>query len=275
MKRITFIEPVASMQGKLSGNRKLTYPTRNNSAWEAPTGKSFATNYRPSYIGNLRKKDGITYFGTKVRSSVTMNSTTRLIQALLGASVSITASMLKNPQILSIVQTAYLINEPEGQTLSKWCQSQVRLFLEEKSDFWFIGNSGMNYIQNPFISTHHDPSIAITGLNLDILVKFWSQLATDPITFFVNNQKGICHTGDSFNEVVSGSYNSLGLSIGTQSEGFSPVKKGDLFLCFKSIDGEIYNVANSRSVTGQDIAAGAEPTTTFFLSPTAYTFMSD
>lgn len=275
MKRIKFIEPVDCLQGKLTGNRKLTYPTRNNSAWEAPTGKSYATNYRPSYIGNYRVKDGVSYFSTKVRSSVTMNDATRLIQALLGASVSLTSSMLKNPQILSIVQSAYLINQPEEQTLSKWVQSQVRIFLDEKSDFWFIGNSGMNYIQNPFISTHHDPSIAITGLNKELLAKFWNELATDPINFSVNSQKGVGHTGDTFNGVIDSNYNVLGLSVGTQAGSFSPVMKGDLYVCFKSKNGESYNAAHSRPVTAQDMAAGADPTTTFFLSATSLGFMTD
>lgn len=274
MKRITFIEPVASMQGKLSANRKLTYPTRDNSAWDAPTGKSYATNYRPSYIGNLRKKDGVTYFGTKVRSSVTMNAETRLTQALLGASVSITSSMLKNPQIFSIVQTAYLINQPEGQTLNKWCQSQVRIFLEEQSDFWFIGNSGMNYIQNPYISTHHDPSIAITGLNDEILVKFWNQLASNPITFSVNSQKGVAHTGDSFAALTESTYNTLDLTL-TAGSGFQYVKKGDMFVCFTASNGESYAAAHSRAILEQDQTAGAEPSSKFFLSPTALPFMDD
>lgn len=276
MKRITFIEPVASMQGKLSANRKLTYPTRDNSAWDAPAGKSYATNYRPSYIGNLRKKDGVTYFGTKVRSSVTMNNETRLIQALLGASVSITASMLKVPQILSIVQTAYLINQPEGQTLSKWVQSQVRIFLEEKTDFWFIGNSGMNYIQNPFISEHHNPSTAITGLNQEVITKFWTQLADNPINYTVSGQLGIAHSGNSFDDIVNSSYNNLGLSLETATgSSFKRVKKGAMYVCFKSKDGDSYSAVDNRAVYGQDQATGAEPTTAFFLSPTQLTIMED
>lgn len=205
MKRIRFIEPVDALQGKLTGNRKLTYPTRNNSAWEAPTGKSYATNYRPSYIGNLRVKDGVTYFSTKVRSSVTMNDATRLAQALLGASASITASMLKNPQILSIVQTAYQINQPEGLTLNKFCQAEVRASLEAHTDFSFIGQSTWNYVANPYLKLHHSGAIAITGLNKDILVKFWNQLAPDSLTFSVLSKTAISFQDFSFTDIISNS----------------------------------------------------------------------
>lgn len=276
MKRITFIEPVGALQGKLSANRKLTYPTHDNSAWDAPTGKSYATNYRPSYISNLRVKDGVTYFSTKVRSSVTMNSDTRMVQALLGASVSIATSMLKNPQILQIVTTAYIINQPKGQTLVKWTQGQVRLFLQEHSDFWFIGNSGMNYIQNPFISEHHDPSTAITGLNQEVIAKFWSQLADNPITFTVSGQLGVAHANNTFDTIVNSSYNNLGLSLeAATGSSFKRVKKGAMYVCFKSKDGNFYSAVDSREVYEQDQATGAEPTKTFILSPTSYTIMED
>lgn len=214
MKRITFIEPVASMQGKLSENRKLTYPTRNNSAWEAPEGKSYATNYRPSYIGNQRKSDGVTYFSTKVRSSVTMNGNTRLAQALLGATASIKTSMFKNPQILQIIQTAYSLVKPT-ETVHKWAEGQVRQFLEAQQDFAFIGQSGWNYIANPFLAEHHAGSINITGLKIDIITKFWTILAPNPITFYVEGNKGIAHYGDHFSNVVASSYNVLGLTIVT------------------------------------------------------------
>lgn len=212
MKRIRFIEPVDALQGKLTGNRKLTYPTRNNSAWAAPTGKSFATNYRPSYIGNYRVKDGVTYFSTKVRSSVTMNDATRLAQALLGASASITASMLKNPQILSFVQTAYQINQPEGLTLNKFCQAEVRASLESNTDFAFIASGGWNYVANPYLKEHHSGAIAITGLNKDNLVKFWSQLAPNPITFTIDGNSGVAHAQEAFGQIITSGYNVLNLT---------------------------------------------------------------
>lgn len=215
MKRIRFIEPVDALQGKLTGNRKLTYPSRNNSAWEAPTGKSYATNYRPSYIGNLRVKDGVTYFSTKVRSSVTMNDATRLAQALLGASASITASMLKVPQILSIVQSAYTINQPKGQSLNKFCQAEVRASLEANTDFAFIGLGGWNYVANPYLKEHHAGAIAITGLNNDILVKFWSQLAPNPITFTIDGNIGVAHSQEPFSQINASGYNVLNLKIVT------------------------------------------------------------
>lgn len=245
MKRITFIEPVGTMQGKLSGNRKLTYPTRNNSAWQAPEGKSYATNYRPSYIGNLRVKDGVTYFSTKVRSSVTMNASTRLAQALLGASASLTSSMLKNPQILQIVTAAYIINEPKGQTLSQWCTSQVRLFLEDHSDFYFISSTGFKYIQNPFIGTHSAGSIAITSVNEAIVTKFWPQLASDGITFTINGKEGIAFYGEHFSQLAASSHNTLGLTISSGN-----VFMGDLYVKYNDVnveDGD--EVVNGRAYT--------------------------
>lgn len=250
MKRITFIEPVGSMQGKLSGNRKLTYPTRNNSAWDAPEGKSYATNYRPSYIGNLRARDGVTYFSTKVRSSVTMNGTTRLAQALLGATVSLTTSMMKNPQILLIIQTAYSLVKPT-ETVHKWTESQVRQSLETQQDIAFIGQSGWNYIANPFLAIHHAGAINITGINTDVLVKFWSILAPNPITFTINGRKGVAHFNDDFSAVISSRYNVLGLSASDEEiDSHQLVKQGDLFVSFV-YNGETYAAVVDRKLTEQ------------------------
>lgn len=246
MRRIKFIEPVESLRGNLSSNQKLLYPTHNNSAWDSPSNKkNYATNYRPSYIGAQRAKDGRTYFSVKVRSAVNMTDAVRMQQALLGASVSLTSSMQKSLPIQTNLQAAYRRAVRLGLTtknMTKWIQEQTAIYLENQSDIYFNLDSSVFIVENPFVKNHESGAVAITSLNNDVLIKFWAQLATTPLFFTVNGSKGIAHTGDDFQAVAASSYNVLGITA------TGMVKIGNQWI--KDSDGQYVNGDDTITANG-------------------------
>ena len=85
MKRIEFIAPVEAMRGNLSGKQELEYPLNENPAFYAPTGKHYATNYQPRFIGAKRASDNLKYFAIRTKSAVNMTTNSILAMAALGA----------------------------------------------------------------------------------------------------------------------------------------------------------------------------------------------
>lgn len=250
MRRIEFIPPVQALRGNLSGEQKLTYPTKNNDAWEAPDDKkSYATNYTPRYIGSKRSANGKTLFSVKQRSAVNMTSAVRMQQALLGASVSLTSSMTKQLTILPSLQSAYERAKLIGlttKTFNKWVQEQTAIYLENKSDIYFNLDSSVFIVQNPYKSTHETGAVAITGINNDIIVKFWTQLATNGITFTIDGRTGVANRNETFLELSNSGHNILGIT--TTSGG--AVEFQDRFVQYEGTnveDGD--QIVNKRAYT--------------------------
>lgn len=256
MKRITFIEPVGTMQGSLSKQRKLLYPTHDNSAWDAPDNKrSYATNYRPCYIGNLRTRDGVTYFSTKVRSAVLQSTSQRQVQANLGASVSCKTELLKNLPIFQALQNAFL-HSGSPLTFDKWVLAQVRNCLKDFNDFYFVGGNTLAVVANPYLRNHDSSAMMFTPNKLT-LVKFWMYCCNTPVVFSVENSQGISYQGYSFASICSSAtINVLQLSTYDDIAGKSYIKRGSLFLLDSNGD---YVEAATIPLSGQH----------FTLTPTA------
>lgn len=225
MRRIEYIAPVAAIRGNLSGNQALLYPTKNNSAWDSPSGKrNYATNYTPRYIGAKRSRDGHTFFAVKKRSSVTMSDALRKQQAILGGSKAIYDALIHNPLTIGRMQALYL-ESPErnnyGWSMYKWAYSQISGQVGSKiAGIRIIGklNGGTPLVvQNPWISTTVAGAVAVTISN-EVLAKFWMQLANNPVVFTVDGATGVAYDGDSFDDLVAAAYNVLGLTIGTNNK---------------------------------------------------------
>lgn len=237
MKRIEFIAPVAALRGNLSGSQTLTYPTKNNSAWDAPSDKkSFATNYKPRYVGAKRSRDGFTFFATKERSAINQSEQMRKIQALLGATTSLVASMLKYPNIIQNVTAAWQRAwelKLTTLTLNRWTQDIVRQSLNDGIDFYFNLNAGVFIVQNPFNENHAQDSVPFTP-NKELVAKFWLQLSNPAgIYFFVDNQNGIAFPGQTLADVIDISYmNVLNLTLEEKQEGSGSyyIKYGSFYL---------------------------------------------
>lgn len=217
MRKIEFIAPVEAMRGNLSGNQKLTYPTQNNAAWDAPENKrSYATNYRPTYVGAKRSADGKTFFATKRRQAVKMSDSARLQMAVLSASSVIANILMYNLTVVSDLTERYKQTAPEGWSFKRWIMDNIKDALRNKQHFAFMGTSlGALFVKNPYLST----AAPAGGTSIDssypkdLLAKFWMQLADNPIQFKIGSQIGVAHISDTWTTYVGASYNTLGLTI--------------------------------------------------------------
>lgn len=241
MKRIEFIAPVEAMRGNLSGNQSLEYPTENNRAWDAPSEKrEYARNYQPRFIGAKVSKTGKKYFSVRTKSAVFMSPAVRTQQAVLSMSSVIANILMQDLAVVSALQALYMAYHKDNWTFKRWLMDNIKGGLKDKKTIVFPsqGQLAALYIKNPFISTTQ-PSSAHDISDLvptELTVKFWPQLANDPIEFTVNGLVGIAHASDTFANVVGndfGSYNVLGLTIDAETN----VLLGTLYLVDKDGDG--------------------------------------
>lgn len=247
-KLIGFIPGIAEMRGNISGSQNLEYPTNDNKAYAAPDGKHFATNYKPRYIACKRASDGLTYFQVKQRSAIKNTTASRLAMAALGAAGSLSAVLLENQVYRPALEAEYTARKAAGRTSAKsfraWLVEVYRVeFLKKGSTLNVITGEGtMISFNNPFNTTQYDEDQDIT-LPMEILVKFWSVLCSNPIIFTISGMKAIGHAGDDFEAVIASNYNNLGLAMDTDDY----VKLGDLFV----LDGEVYCQNNTVAVDGK------------------------
>ena len=186
MRRIEFLAPVEAMRGNLSGSQKLTYPTQDNSAWEAPSDKrSYATNYNTRYIGSKRSSDGLKFFSVRTKSAVTMSPAMRMGMALLSMSRIFANNMKGDLTNLSQLQQLFIDNHREGQTFTAWLQENIRRDITLKSnDITFGQGTSQRIIYgNPFAITIPNNANNIFISNPDTwneqsrkVFKFWLQL---------------------------------------------------------------------------------------------------
>lgn len=229
-KRIDFIAGIDAMRGNISGKQELEYPNSGNRAYEAPNGKHFATNYKPRYIACKRASDGLAYFQVKLRSAIKNTAASRLAQAALGAAGSLSAVIIKDSYRGPIYEAEYLEQKQSGMTTAKsfraWLVEKFRVeFLKKGANLTIVTTRGtLLQLNNPFNTVQYDPAQDVT-LPMQILVKFWSVLCSNPVIFTISGLKAIAHSGDDFNKVVNGNYNNLGLTIDPST---ILVKLGDL-----------------------------------------------
>lgn len=232
MKRIEFIAPVESMRGNLSGNQVLEYAENNNPAFEAPAGVQYARNYQPRFIGAKRSATGKKYFQIKTKSATKINAGSKLKMALLGGTGAVRAAILTDATKRSMVEAVYAAAKTQGKTsaktLMKYVYDVVYEALQSKSimiQFFATGVPTLT-IQNPWVYTNQQGGVPISIKNT-ILVKFWPQLAANPIVYTIDGLKGVAHTGNTWGNVISSRYNVLGLS---QAEGAQFIMLDDRYV---------------------------------------------
>ena len=221
MKRIEFVAPVEAMRGNLSGNQNLVYPMSNNAAFDAPSGRrSYARNYGTRYIGAKRASSGLKYFGVKTKSAVYLSTKTRKVMALLGGTGAVRAKLMKETAFYeNTLVKAFEYARTSGAiessvTIDKWLFDLIYEVLKAKSPVFIFKTalSASSMRKNPWVQS--SAAGAIVNIGAAILVKFWNQLAKDPITFTIDGMKGVAHENDDFSGVMGGTYNVLGLTLG-------------------------------------------------------------
>ena len=239
MKRIEFIAPVDAMRGNLSGNKTpLVYNPDNNPAWGAPDDvRSYALNYQPQFIG-AKRSNGLKFFQVKTRSAVTMSSAMREQCALLAAQSAVSYQIQHTIEGLADVREQYERSQYKelGWTFNRYLQTFIRAGLREKTPSFFFNAAGFTSVRynNPFTKSTIPGSIDIE-LSSDILVKFWMQLADDPILYKIDDLLGVAHDGEKFEDVISSDHNVLGFTTETIRDK-TYVKIGNLWVQGKDIE---------------------------------------
>ena len=224
-KRFKMLAPFDSVSGNVSGAQKLAYPVNGQGAYEGPAGKNYAQNYKPRFIMNERKSDGRLYFQVKQRSATTITARSKRAMAVLGGCGAIIGDILKDKTsaLYQALYEAWLVTKPVSTKtglpssfrtyLSAFIMGALRSKAAVINVLWNNeGTAAFITINNPFVSggtATYDVTISSS-----VLVKFWSELANDPIFFEIDGAKGVAHQGNDYDLVIESKFNVLNLSHG-------------------------------------------------------------
>lgn len=230
MKRIEFIAPVEAMRGNLSGAQKLQYPTDDQGAYEGPVGSvNYARNYSPRFVGSKRASDGRKYFSVRTKTANHLTAKSKKAMAIMGGVGAMYAAIVrdKSSQLYTSLMAMYLKIQEFGdtRTFRKYLTDHLRAGLIAKGETIVVtGPLSPISIDNPWNTTSGTPNVSVSD---QVLVKFWTELAANPIVFMVEGMKGVAHVPQTFEDIIDNHVkNVLGLS---KDESFY-VKKGDSYL---------------------------------------------
>lgn len=256
MRSIEFLAPVEAMRGNLSGKQNLKYPTKDNSAWQAPSGvRSYARNYGTRYIGSKRAADGRKFFSVKQRSAVMNSPAQRQAQALMGATKSIADFIMGNlswhTTLLQMYQgyrqqglqyqpafTPDDVRSTPDASLRHYLMRNLRdmTLIPKNKQFTIQPQIGGDIVVNNPWRLDNNSGTRVANIQ-DLFIKFWLQLAGEsPYYFYVAGMTAICYGELEFGEFIPGSADSynyplnvLGLTLETiSSVGY--IKLGSNFL---------------------------------------------
>lgn len=217
MRRITFISPIASVQGNMSGKQNLVYPLHDNKAFEGPNGSvNYARNYRPSFIGARRKSDGACSFQVKRRTANHLTPKAKNAMANLGGVGAIYSALVRNKsaQLYIDAQLCYAAAVADGYVGSfrKFMYSYIKPALDAKKSTIDIeiGKVWVS-IDNPWRNKLFS---LMVGQNS--LIKFWLILGDSKnkqLTIAGVSTPLLFYDGDTWADVIERNYNVLGLTI--------------------------------------------------------------
>lgn len=216
MRRIEFIPGILAMRGNLSGSQELVYPSNNNKAYDAPIGQtSYARNYRPSYIGAKRAKDGLAYFSVKTKSAIGLTTKQKHNLAVQGGSFAVYAQVMQKIMLLPYLLAEFKLAKENGYTgtMRAYYSPRIReMIVEQNNNFAIFAADGSIAItvNNPWVE------YTLEGIEVsdELLTKFWGELAANPIEFKVGEKKGIAHRADTFYVLTEAYYNTLNMHTG-------------------------------------------------------------
>lgn len=251
MKRIEFIAPVRAMRGNLGITQSdIVYPLHDNRAYDGPVGeRNTARNYNPIIVG-AERRNGKQYFYVRTKTTNHLTPLAKKSMAVMGAACSIYAAMKKDTTIAAKMDDAFTFvypSLPPGTTDKSFFMEAITLALRNGYVITiYAGNKGFT-VSNPFVSGESgDYDVTISS---DILVKFWMELASNPIEFTVNGQKGIAHYGDTFADMIASHYNVLAIKTGIVPDGMGNVMIGDKYVCVL-FGGEYSGIVDFETVGG-------------------------
>lgn len=234
-KKIIMLPPFDVLTGNLSGDQTLKYAPDNRSAWYADKDKrTYANNYRPSYVG-VRRGDGTTFFQVKKRTAVLNSPTQMMAQALLGASKLCADQAYHDSTAHIKFGQAWAYDRGMGNVPQEWTlYHYIKDFyynrvLGPKQGEFSLPNTGSNpyIVGNPWVpgsvpaSSKYIPTISTM-----YIVKFWQQLSLYGSYYYIGSAIGMAERDssdpssgtDSFSYIVGSTLlNNLGLTLQTIS----------------------------------------------------------
>lgn len=183
MKRIEFIAPVEAMRGNLSGKQDgLVYPQADNKAYESPVGSvNYAKNYRPSFIGAKRAKDGLKYFSVKTKTAIHLTTKSKKQMALLGGAGACFAAIMANPTQSMLVDSAYRyaygLDRPT-ETLREFLMRKIMKALTLRSNKLFSlqynSQGSVVEVSNPWIE--YGDTTTRCQISAEVIDRFFTEL---------------------------------------------------------------------------------------------------
>lgn len=229
MKRTTFIAPVESMRGNLSGKQDLRYANNDNKAFDAPEGRQYAKNYRASYIGARRAADGLTYFAVKTKSATKIDAESLNRMACLGAAGAMVGSIYrqKSSQLFENLLRVYGAMKIQGAiaadtSLRKWLfESLYTVLSSKRSLLRVVATVGTTEISAVIVNPYVSASAQTEGAEIStyLIEKFWMQLAANPIKEKISGTDLVIvsHENETFGQLIASNHNFLGLVSGEQN----------------------------------------------------------
>ena len=235
MKRIEFIAPVEAMRGNLGETqRDIVYPTHDNSAYDGPVGeRNTARNYKPIIVG-AKRANGRAYFSVRTKTTNHLTPLAKKSMAAMGATCAVYSAMLKDSTIAAKMDEVFafmLPSLPQGTTPRSYFMERISIALKNKEYVIDLSAGSISFtVFNPFNEDYDYPAEYRVIINKNILIKFWGELAIDPIYFNVEGVgMGIARADDSLGALTEKNYNILGLSVFEEITG-DLIMAGDYFL---------------------------------------------
>lgn len=246
--KFTMLPPFDQASGNLTGKQLLKYALNDNPAYDSPVGRvNYARNYRTRYVAGIRAATGKGYIQVKKKTAVHLTQRSKLNMALLGATGAMYADIIRN-QSSELYQNLYaqwleLQNLGNKKTFRQSVSDAIRSGLLQKlAEIPYSGPRGVVNITNPWNHTGGNSNVTV---GTDTLVKFWPELAANPISFTVEGLQGVAHSGDTFNDLTSSNYNVLSLS--TVSDVIVGEQTISSAVAFGDTEGDIVNILTNNS----------------------------
>lgn len=261
-KSFRMLSPFDVVTGNVSGAQELKYPLNGGRAYDAPAGsKQYAQNYKPRFVMHERKSDGKLYFQLRQRTCVHKTAKSTLAMAALGACGAIIGAIYadKSSELYARLETAWALQQASPantfKSMRQWLSDTIIPGLKAKNDVFNIAGYAVT-LNNPFVSG--GTGMYNVTISSEVLVKFWSVLANNPINFTIDGQTGVAHSGETWTQLVASSHNNLSLTIDTGEGGTDAVFYGGKEVGGRDAEGEAYSVTPSGAiVAGKNYIAWA------------------
>ena len=224
MKRIEFIAPVEAMRGNLSGKQTLLYADNDNPAYDAPVGRQYARNYRPSFIGAKRASDGRKYFSVKTKSATLITAASKKRMAILGGAGAVYGAILANKTSATYIALVALFQKQNADLRAKgmrkyFCDWAFNAIATKSATISIpdlsIPAGAPVEVKNPWFNGTQTAGVEVSN---EVLVKFWGILTPGSAYVYVNGVKVATSEDWAWEETVQTAVWS-GITITTQTIG--------------------------------------------------------